>query len=249
VSSKVDWRLYCPPVRDQDVCGACSAFGTIGAIETHLKIKKKDPGIHIDLSEAHLFFCADGDCWYGVLMNKVLDRAKEGICREECWPYEPVTQSCKEEPCSDWKQGAYRIKDWYYVYDTDEMKKFLKDGPLITVMAVYQSFFHYKSGVYHPLENDAFVGYHCVTIVGYDDELNAWLIRNSWGEDWGMGGYAWIKYGTCRVDRTMYRIEVDPEPLEPENRLAKILDEIHMMLQRIIQRIQRLLESLQQRYQ
>jgi len=211
----VDWRDYCSPVRDQGSCGACPAFGTIGCIEAHLKIAKKKE-IDVDLSEGHLFFCAGGDCYSGAYMHKILDQAKNYICREECSPYTGRNKECKEEPCETWKQGAYRIKSWRYVYDENEMKELLKNGPLITIMRVYQSFLHYKSGVYHPLDEDAYLGVHCVVVVGYDDEKGAWLIRNSWGEDWGMNGYAWMKYGTCNVSRTMFAIEVDPEPAEAE---------------------------------
>lgn len=97
--------------------------------------------------------------------------------------------------------------------DKNEIKKILKEKPLVSVMAVYQSFLHYRRGVYHPLENDPFVGFHCIAVVGYDDDLGAWLIRNSWGRDWGMDGYAWVKYGTCLM-YAMYELEVDPEPIE-----------------------------------
>lgn len=206
--SKVDWRSCCPPIRDQGDCGSCTAFGTIGCIETKLRILGKQ----VDLSEAHLFFCGGGNCWFGANLLEILDQAKEGICRESCWPYRPINQRCR--PCWHWQRGAFRIKSWRKVDDPDEIKKLLKHGPLVTVMAVYQSFLHYKSGVYHPLKEDPFVGFHCITVVGFDDELGAWLIRNSWGEDWGMNGYAWIKYDTCLLYR-MYYLEVDPEPIEP----------------------------------
>ena len=211
----VDWRPYCTEVKDQGLCGACPAFGTIGCMEAHLRIVKGED-FGVDLSESHLFFCAGGDCYSGAYMHKVLDQAKNYICREVCWPYSGEDEECKEEPCEKWKQGAYRIKSWKYIYNVDEMKKLLKNGPLITIMRVYQSFLHYKGGIYHPLDDDPYLGVHCVAVVGYDDEKGAWLIRNSWGEDWGIDGYAWVKYGTCSIERTMFAIEVDPEPAEPE---------------------------------
>ena len=236
----IDWREYCTPIKDQGLCGACTAFGTIGAMEALLNIVSS---VKVDLSESHLFFCADGDCFTGAYMHKVLDRAKDYICREECWPYKPYNQPCKLEPCRNWKQGAYRIKAWQYVYDVKRMKQLLQTGPLVGVMKVYQSFMHYKSGVYSPVENDAFLGYHCVTVVGYDDSKGAWLIRNSWSTDWGMDGYAWIKYGTCDIDKVMYYIEIDPEPAEPINsqpfwiRWQEILTTIFNVLRQLLKNL------------
>ena len=37
-------------------------------------------------------------------------------------------------------------------------------------------------------------GGHAVSIVGYDDSKNAWLIRNSWNTAWGEAGFGWVDY-------------------------------------------------------
>ncbi len=49
----------------------------------------------------------------------------------------------------------------------------------------------------HP-ENDTScrLGGHCVAVVGFDDARDAYLIMNSWGQDWGDNGYIWIDYST-----------------------------------------------------
>lgn len=48
-------------------------------------------------------------------------------------------------------------------------------------------------------------GYHCVAVVGYDDEDGCWICKNSWGTGWGEedgGKRGWfrIKYGECGID-------------------------------------------------
>jgi cathepsin L len=38
-----------------------------------------------------------------------------------------------------------------------------------------------------------------VILIGWDNKKQAWLIKNSWGEDWGEKGYAWVLYGSNRI--------------------------------------------------
>ena len=45
-----------------------------------------------------------------------------------------------------------------------------------------------------PMRGETIQGGHAVACVGYDDEKQAFLVRNSWGSDWGQGGYFWMPY-------------------------------------------------------
>jgi C1A family cysteine protease len=64
---------------------------------------------------------------------------------------------------------------------------------------VYQDFFSYRSGVYRHVSGGA-AGGHCVEIVGYDDAQGCWICKNSWGANWGEGGFFRIAYGECQID-------------------------------------------------
>ena len=46
-----------------------------------------------------------------------------------------------------------------------------------------------------PEPNEEFVGGHACLIVGYQEDTKMLLIRNSWGEEFGMKGYFWLPYG------------------------------------------------------
>ena len=215
-----DWRSFCSQVRDQGSCGSCSAFGTIGAWEPLIRIQANDASLDIDLSESDLFSCSGGTCEGGNTVENVLNRALYGVCLESCLPYRPIDRSCGEGRCNKWWETGKKLKEWLPVDDTGEMKSLLDRGPLAGTMAVHQSFLNYVDGVYHNLGiMDPVVGYHMIAIVGYEDSLGAWLIRNSWGTGWGMNGYCWIKYGDSEIDVEMYYLEpdgpIDPEP-EPE---------------------------------
>lgn len=74
--------------------------------------------------------------------------------------------------------------------------------PVVLQMEVFEDFLYYKSGVYKHVTGNH-VGYHSVVIVGYNDEYNAFLVKNSWGKDWGENGYCWIDYD--QLDETLTR--------------------------------------------
>jgi len=195
----VDWTT---PVKDQGQCGSCVAFGTLGALESLLKIHcYKDENKEIDLSEAHLLWCGGGSCngWH---MDDACAYVEEnGVPDEACFPYRDVPMSCRDT-CPEWKKwiGDTKIESWSSTKDVEVMKaNLVNNGPQITGMAVYEDFFSYKSGVYQHITGKL-AGYHCVTVLGFDDDEECWICKNSWGTGWGEGGLFKIGYGECGVD-------------------------------------------------
>ena len=55
----------------------------------------------------------------------------------------------------------------------------------------------YKGGVFNE-KTEGKVG-HVVLLIGWDDDRQAWLVKNSWGEKWGEKGFGWIKYGSNNI--------------------------------------------------
>ena len=95
----------------------------------------------------------------------------------------------------------------HWIYSVDDMKQWLAaKGPLIACFTVYADFYNYTGGVYRHTSGGV-EGGHCVCCIGYDDNLQAWLCKNSWGSGWGMGGYFWIGYGQCGIDASMAAID------------------------------------------
>lgn len=72
-----------------------------------------------------------------------------------------------------------------------------KNGPLAVAVNVTANFQSYTSGVFN--ENDNSGINHGVTLIGWDDNRNAWLIKNSWGTNWGDNGYMWINYNSNNI--------------------------------------------------
>jgi hypothetical protein len=102
------------------------------------------------------------------------------------------------------------IRDWAWVSnDINSIKNYLQEGPLTTCMDVYTDFFYYDSGVYEPVWG-SYEGGHCITFVGWDDETESWICKNSWGAGWGESGYFRIKYGESGIGSSTTRMELYP---------------------------------------
>jgi hypothetical protein len=79
------------------------------------------------------------------------------------------------------------------VLDLNSVKAALQKGPLVTTLAVYADFMAYGGGVYKHVAGDM-LGGHAVSIIGYDDAKQAYIVRNSWGETWGENGFGYVAY-------------------------------------------------------
>jgi C1A family cysteine protease len=195
----VDWRNnggnYVTPVKNQGGCGSCVSFCTCSVMESAVRIKLQNPNYNIDLSEAFMQFCGGASC-SGWGLTSGLDFAKStGTTDEACMPYQPQNMNCTASRCSDWQNRLTKIQD-YTGHATIAARKdaLATKGPVVAGMRVYNDFFAYRSGVYVAVPSTGVAGLHCISVVGYDDNQQCWILKNSWGTGWGEGGFVRIRY-------------------------------------------------------
>lgn len=200
---RFDWRSYkgynwVSSVSDQGACGSCVAFACVGALESQLLI---NTGHLHALSEAFLFFCAGRDCDVGWDIEPALRFLQtQGVTDHRCFPYviSARQQQCADR-CADWNKRLYGIQDFEMIASPDFVKNWISNrGPMVAAMDIYDDLYFYSRGVYSHVYGSN-LGGHAVTVIGYDENSEHWICKNSWGIGWGETGFFRIQYGECGI--------------------------------------------------
>ena len=200
--SSIDWRNkdgqnWLGPVLNQGNCGSCVAYSTIATLEAQYTISSGLSWVHPIFSPQSIFSCGGGGCDRGWQPSSAASFLKRtGATDEACMPTTSSSTgqdvSCSAK-CSDAGQRSVKIASSSTASSMNAVKTALNHGPVVTTLTVYEDFEAYTSGVYKHTTGSA-LGGHAVSIVGYDDVKSAWLVRNSWGTEWGMDGFIWVSY-------------------------------------------------------
>ena len=200
--SSVDLRPACSSVENQGQLGSCTA----NALAGNLEFLEKQTGMPAtDLSRLFIYYnerALEGNVSQdsgAMIRDGIKTLAKQGVCEESRWPYVTTKFSVKP-PAACYKQGLqHQITSYHRVATLQEMRMCLAEGyPFVFGFTVYESFESpavAKSGRLNlPKLSEKSLGGHAVMAAGYDDATKRFLIRNSWGADWGMKGYFTIPY-------------------------------------------------------
>lgn len=199
----VSGKNFTTSPKNQGGCGSCVAHGVAAVMETTYQRATNQPDLNLDLSEAQLFYCHGGEegrnCQNGWFPDQALDKAKEkGVTLESVYPYTGNQQACAVP--NGWQNNIAKVSGRTKLTGRNAIKEWIATrGSVTGCFIVYQDFFSYRSGVYRHVSGTQ-AGGHCVEIIGYNDAQGCWICKNSWGTNWGEGGYFRIAYGQCQIE-------------------------------------------------
>lgn len=200
----VDLRSACPPVYDQGELGSCTANAIAAAIEfdqmkQHLAQVFVPSRLFIYYNERVMEGTVDSDSG-AMIRDGIKSVATQGDCPEDLWPYDIA--KFRDKPSDAAYQQAIKYKALLYQRVQQvltQMKGCLASGyPFVFGFSVYESFMSPEvAQTGHapmPAQSEKNIGGHAVVAVGYDDASQWFIVRNSWSDKWGMGGYFTLPY-------------------------------------------------------
>lgn len=200
----VDLRSKFPPVYDQGELGSCTANALCGVFEYNM-LKQKEPynqtsRLFVYYNERMIENSISDDAG-AALSDGVKSLKLYGVCFESSWPYNIAKFTVRPPGKSYIEAKDHQALDASNIMnDMTSMKNALAHGyPFVVGISIYESFESdqvAKTGVV-PMPNEEtekLLGGHAVVCVGYDDNRKMWIMRNSWGDQWGSHGYFYLPY-------------------------------------------------------
>lgn len=201
---KIDLTHLCPAIYNQGSLGSCTANAIGAAFE--FEQLKQDPAKAFMPSRLFIYYnerVIEGsvkDDSGAQIRDGIKTVHRQGVCPESIWPYKMPAFS-KKPPAKAYQTALkHQVLKYQRVKrDVSEMKACLADGyPFVFGFTAYESFEGdtvAKTGKLNmPTKDEKVMGGHAVMAVGYNEASKRFIIRNSWGADWGLKGYFTMPY-------------------------------------------------------
>ena len=199
-------------------CGSCWAQAASSTLSDRIKIARNAAWPDINIAPQNLVSCEDKDfgCNGGYALNGFEWMANNETTDETCSIYRARGidngEGCSAmSVCRNCNPGeACFVPDQYLVYEVDEygpvsgeedmLQEVYQNGPITCGIAVPDSLEEYTGGIYCD-DTGATEMVHAVSVVGYGEEdgNKYWLVRNSWGTQWGEQGFFRVCRGSNNI--------------------------------------------------
>lgn len=196
----IDYRSLFPPSPNQLDLGCCTAESAVAALYYDERKQNEQVGIGSPLFFYYNERSNKGQDTGATIRQSVKTAVKYGTCDEALWPYD--TTKFAEQPSQEcYDQAAKRRARVYrpVAQNLMTMQTCLASGyPIMIGFTVYSSFESdvvASTGIVPmPGNNESVLGGHAVLIVGYENDKQWFIVRNSWGTDWGDNGCCYMPY-------------------------------------------------------
>jgi len=209
---KVDLRPHMTPILNQGDTNSCVAHAVAGTYDYWVK---KLQGKDVELSRLFVYYnarwrdnCQDKD--EGATIQFAVDSLGEfGVCTEGVWPFNPKVVNLKPNPPAYQEGVLFRVQSKRKVpTDLTAWKQSLAQGlPIVFGCLLFDSFDDCTNrGGVVPMPDPKDVARaehdsHAMCCVGYSDVEKVFIVRNSWGPDWGDQGYCYMPYNYLMSDK------------------------------------------------
>ena len=214
-----DWRNrhgrnWMTPARYQGDCGSCWAFAVLGALEARVNLYFNQT-INYELSAEELISCISSanSCSGGFTQAGLSYAKNNGIVKDSCFHYVQAALDCSNKCQNPEETISIEDYDGYIGNDTINFKKELFKAPMTASIPYWNhavTLAGYKEiqigdSIYN---GNAYGGYWFPLVINSSNhpELigkTAWLIKNSWSEEWGDQGFAYVVCNNIREGRYM----------------------------------------------
>lgn len=210
IEAAVDLRKFCPLIGDQQNLGSCTSFATAamyGIMMNRIGVEGSN-----DMSSAYLYYYSNvlkGKPEGGSNFFEQLEvLGKNGICQEELYTYDAATPNAKPSDRAEEDARNHRVlsaKQIPLVAWADKPATLRQNHSLLTSalsegypvgisLKVFDNLGNDGPFVLHPDDTpDAKEdGWHAMVIVGYSEENQFYIVRNSWGTEFCEDGYCYV---------------------------------------------------------
>lgn len=200
---EVDLRSFDSPVKNQQNLGSCVPISIVSAYE--LLVNKTIPDHSVELSPLFLYYnsriieeTVKQDS--GVMHIKTALKVSKlcGLSRESLWKYEENQIFNVPDDQAYIDALSRRIPSYKIIVSVDSILERLSNGfPVIIGMDVFEEFDSISKqdpNIKVPWRGAYSVGGHSVLVVGYSIPKQQFIIKNSFGTDWGDNGYAYVPF-------------------------------------------------------
>ena len=251
LGSSASLKKYCPTPGDQSRYSTCAAWSTAYAARTIIEAEKRGwtntSQIMMNTFSPMFIYKVNNPYDYNCSQGAHPADLLELMQRNGVPLFSDFSLNCQVPTEPDYaKAKPYRInamqKIFYHtpylgteVSTTDvlKIKKSISEGNPVVISFVCPPSFQLARNIWQPSESPLTInnnqhGRHAVCVVGFDDDMHggAFEIMNSWGTNWGNGGFTWVPYD---VFRKFTYSAVELQKFEKEETLSKLSGSVQIL--------------------